>query len=464
MFYLHSIVQLSMNNISGSDLLQKFLDFIKKENLFKPTDKILLTVSGGLDSVVMAALFSQSNFNFSIAHCNFQLRSKESDADERFVKSLAKKYRVSFFTQKFTTELFAKENKFSIQEAARILRYDWFSHIRTKNNLSLIATAHHLDDNIETFFINLFRGTGISGLAGIQPISEDVVRPILFATRKEIEVFAKENKLKYREDSSNATDDYLRNKIRHHLTPVLKKLNPAFEKIMARTIHNLLFADHVFSNAIIDRAVQFTHQVNGMPYFSKKELQLLEFPEDYLYEFLSPFHFNGAQVREIWDCKQSGKIFYSNEFRVICDRDKIIFALKSEQDNLIHSIQQDQKTFNNKNFALKLKNVQLNDRKKFKLPSDNSVACLDSSLLSFPLILRKWKTGDSFFPLGMNHRKKLSDFFTDKKFSIAEKENVFVLLSGKDIVFILGHRIDDRYKVTDKTKKVFRIDYISNLK
>ncbi len=453
-----------MNNKLRSDLLEKFLDFIRKENLFQPADKILLTVSGGIDSMVMAELFYRSGFNFSIAHCNFQLRGKESDDDKRFVKSLAKKYHVGFFTKNFSTESFAKENKFSVQEAARIQRYDWFSEIRSERSLSYIATAHHLDDNIETFFINLFRGTGISGLAGMQPLNEDVIRPILFATRKEIEVFAKEKKLKYREDSSNVTDDYLRNKIRHHLTPVLKKLNPAFEKTMARTLHNLLFADHVFSNSIIDRAIQLTHQVNSMPYFSRKELQSLEFPEDYLYEFLSPFHFNAAQVGEIWNCKQSGKVFYSNEFRVICDRDKIIFALKSEPDDAIHSIHEDQKTFKAKNFSLQFKNILLNDKKKFKLPSDNSVACIDASLLSFPLLLRKWKNGDSFFPLGMSHRKKLSDFFTDKKFSIAEKENVNVLISDKDIVSILGHRIDDRYKVTGKTKKVFRINYLSNLK
>jgi tRNA(Ile)-lysidine synthase len=454
-----------MNKSSQTDLLKKFRDFISKEHLFQPKDKILLAVSGGIDSVVMAELFHRCKSDFSIVHCNFQLRGKESDADERFVKLLSKKYKVDFYSEKFSTKSIAKKNKLSIQEAARILRYDYFSGISQKKKIPFIATAHHLDDNIETFFINLLRGTGISGLAGIQPQTDDgIIRPLLFATRKEIEVFAKENKLTYREDSSNATDDYLRNKIRHHLLPVFKKLNSSFNKTTARTLHNIRFADHVFNMAIIDRAVQLSHEINGLPYFSRKELLAFEFSEDYLYEFLNPFHFNATQVKEIWECRQSGKVFYSDSFRVICDRDKIIIAINTTEEETVHSINSGQKIFDHKYFSLKLKNISLKEAGKFKPPSDSSVHCLDASLLNFPLVIRKWKTGDSFFPLGMNHHKKLSDFFTDNKFSVTEKEHAFVLLSGEDIVSILGHRIDNRYKITSQTKKVLRIDYLSHLK
>jgi tRNA(Ile)-lysidine synthase len=465
MFYLHDIQLLSMTKVPASDLLQYFSDFIKKEKLLSPTGKILLAVSGGLDSAVMAELFHRCSYDFSIAHCNFNLRGKESDSDEKFVKALANKYGVRFFLKRFLTESVAKKNKLSIQETARMLRYQWFSAIAIKNNYSFVATAHHLDDNIETFFINLLRGTGISGLAGISPLTDEkIIRPLLFATRKEIESFAKENKLKYREDSSNETDDYLRNKIRHHLVPVLKKINPAFHKTMGRTFRNMLFADHVFNLAIIDKTIRLSHLENGMPYFSRKELQSLEFPEDYLYEFLSPFHFNAAQVREIWESKQPGNVFYSNGFRVTCDRDKIIFSLKPEQDDAIYQIRKNRKTFSHKNFSLTFKTISLKGRSNFRIPSDQSVACLDAPLLRFPLTVRKWQAGDSFFPLGMNHRKKLSDFFIDKKFSLPEKENIFVLLSGEDIVSVLGHRVDNRYKVNDSTEKVLRIDYISKLK
>ncbi len=447
------------------DLLKKFTGFIRKENLFHPKDSILLTVSGGVDSIVMAELFHLAGFSFAIAHCNFQLRRKESNRDEKFVKELAKKYNVRFHSKKFSVESFAKKNKLSVQEAARDLRYDWFQELSIAHQYDFVATAHHLDDSIETFFINLLRGTGISGLTGIHPITEDgIIRPLLWVSKKEIESFAKGHKLKFRKDRSNETDDYLRNKIRHHLVPVFEKLNPSFGKTMSGTLHNIFFADHVFNKSILREVVKQTHQVNNMPYFSRKELRHLDYPVDYLYEFLSPFNFNAAQIEEIWDCKQSGKVFYSGHFRVICDRDKIIFALLHKQDDAVHSIRQGQKSFKHKNFILSFKTILINSRKKFKLPSDVHIACLDTSLLRFPLKLRRWKAGDFFYPLGMKHRKKLSDFLVDNKFSLSEKEKVYVLLSGDDIVCIPGHRIDDRYKITAGSKKVFRIDYLSNLK
>ncbi len=446
-------------------MINQFLTFIEKHKLFQPKDKILLAVSGGIDSIVMTELFQRAGFNYAIAHCNFQLRGKDSDEDEKFVHALAKKLRVQFFSKQFDTKKFSKENKFSIQQAARKLRYDWFEEIRQKNDCSFIATAHHLNDSIETFFINLFRGTGISGLTGINPSTEDeIIRPLLFATRNEIESFAKKNKIKHRLDRSNDSDDYLRNKIRHHLIPVLKKLSPSIDKTMARTFHNLLFADYVFNKAIITEAVHLTHEENGMPYFSRKELMRLGSPVDYLYEFLSPFDFNATQVEEIWDCKQSGKVFFANGFRVTCDRDKIIFGLKQKQDDSIHLIKKNQKSFRQNNFSLTFKTILLKKGKKFSPPPDSSISCLDVSLLEFPLSIRTWKPGDSFYPLGMKHRKKLSDFFTDHKFSLPEKENAYVLLSGNHIVCILGHRIDDRYKVTAQTKKVLRINYLSTHK
>ena len=446
------------------NLLQNFIHFIKKENLFKKNEPVLLTVSGGVDSIVMADLFHRAKFNFAIAHCNFQLRGNESDEDEKFVKAIAKKYRVEFFTIKFDTKKYAKNNKVSIQEAARNLRYDWFFRLLSERNFTCCATAHHLNDNMETFFINLLRGTGISGLAGIIPKTEDrIIRPLLFLTRKEIEHYAEEKKLKFRNDSSNLSDDYLRNKIRHHLVPVMEKLNASFEKTMARNLHNLQFAEYIYENSMIEEMVKHTHHTGGMPYFSRKELQRLNFPVDYLYEFLNPFHFNASQVQEIWDCNQSGKVFYSDSFRVVCDRDKIILALFRKTDDLIYPVKKGQKTFKHHSFSLRFKALPLTAKKPINLPADPAVSCLDLSLLRFPLTIRKWQAGDSFYPLGMKHRKKVSDFLVDNKFSLPEKEKVYVLLSGNDIVCIPGHRVDNRYKVSEDTKSVYCIDYLSNL-
>ena len=445
-------------------MLQPFLDYIEKNKLFPLKETVLLTVSGGIDSIVMTELFHRSKLNFAIAHCNFQLRGKDSDEDEKFVKGLAKKYKADFYSIRFDTKKFSKEKKLSLQEAARTLRYEWFSEIAKKNNYFCIATAHHLNDSIETFFINLLRGTGISGLTGIRAVNDDgIVRPLLFATRNQIEIFAKENNLPYREDHSNKSDDYLRNKIRHHLIPLLEKLNPSFEKTMANNLQNLIFTEHVFNSAIISNVIQFTHEENGSPYFSRKELKELEFPVDMLYEFLCPFNFNSSQVKEIWSCKQSGKVFYSGDFRVTCDRDKIFFGLHKKHDDETYLLKSGQKSIKGKNIRLKVKTISLKE-KNFVVPSEPAIACLDNSLLQFPMKVRKWKTGDWFHPLGMNHRKKVSDFLIDNKISLREKEKIYVLLTGDDIVSILGHRIDNRYKITAKTKKVLRIDYISTLK
>ncbi|MCX6291282.1 MAG: tRNA lysidine(34) synthetase TilS [Bacteroidetes bacterium] len=446
-------------------MLERFKEYIKEKNLVSPGKTVLLAVSGGADSVAMAELFHRAGINFHLAHCNFGLRGKESDRDEKFVRALAKKYKTEIHTRKFQTESYAKKNKLSIQEAARELRYDWFRELSLLHQYPSVATAHHLNDSIETFFINLLRGTGINGLSGINPDTDDgVIRPLLFASRKEIETFLSVSKLRYCEDSSNQEDHYLRNKIRHHLIPLFEKLNPSFEKTMAKNLQNIFFAEHVFNETIIETTMRLTHHVNGLPYFSRKELKQLDFPVEYLYEFLSPFHFNAAQVKEIWECKQSGKIFYTKNFRIVCDRDKIIFSILKKENEPEHFIAATMKSFNSTVFRLTIKTIPLEKEKKFSLPNDASISCLDMDMLRFPLELRKWKAGDFFYPLGMTHRKRLSDFMIDSKWSVPEKENVHVLVSGNDIVCILGHRIDDRYKVTGRTKKVFRIAYLSKLK
>ena len=447
------------------ELFQKFLAFVKYEKLFKKQEQVLLAVSGGMDSIVMTELFHKAKFNFAIAHCNFGLRGKESDADEQFVKALAKKYKVDFFSVRFETKMHAKEHGLSIQEAARDLRYEWFFNTMSKQKIDFCATAHHLNDSIETFFINLLRGTGISGLAGIIPITEDnLIRPLLFATRRDIENFVSETKLTYREDSSNHEDKYLRNRIRHHLMPLLEKMNPSYEKVMTRNLHNLQFAEYIYEKSMIEETINCTHHIGGMPYFSRRELRRLEFPVDYLYEFLNPFEFNAAQVQKVWDSKQSGKVFYTTNFRVVCDRDKIILQFHRKKDDGVYKIKTNQELFTHTNFKLHLSKTLLKSGKKFVIPANPEVSSLDLSLLKFPLKVRKWEAGDSFYPLGMKHRKKVSDFLVDNKFSLPEKDNVYVLLSENNLVCLLGLRIDNRYKVTAGTKKVYRIHYLSTLK
>jgi tRNA(Ile)-lysidine synthase len=446
------------------DLLQQFKEHIQREKLIARSDKILLAVSGGVDSVAMAELFHQAKINFGIAHCNFSMRRRDSDLDEKFVRLLAKKYDAEFYSMRFDTKQHAKQHKLSLQEAARDLRYDWFATLMEEKKYSCVATAHHLNDNIETFFINLLRGTGIAGLAGIQQKTEDgIIRPLLFASKRDIIQFAKNNQLHYREDSSNKTDDYLRNKIRHHLVPVFQKLNASFEKIMQRNIHHLNFTNVVFMQAMLDETIRMTHG-NGLSFFSRKELGKLEMPADHLYEFLSPFGFNGTQVSDIWNCNTSGKAFYSGNFRVLCDRDKIIFVFHREKKNESVQILASMKSLKLEDFTLKISSINLSKQKTFSVAKDPAISLLDKDMLKFPLTLRKWKAGDTFQPLGMKNRKKISDFLVDNKISIPEKELVHVILSGVDIVCILGHRIDERFKITPQSRNVYRIDYLSKLK
>jgi tRNA(Ile)-lysidine synthase len=278
---------------------KKFVEFLEKEDLLKEDSSVLLAVSGGIDSVVMVDLFHRAKVNFAIAHCNFQLRGKESDNDEKFVEQLAKKYSVTFFSTKFDTKKFGKTNKLSIQEAARKLRYEWFEEICKKHNIDSIATAHHLNDSIETFFINLVRGTGIEGLKGIPIKNGRIIRPLIIFTRKKIEAYAKKKKLKFREDSSNKEDVYLRNKIRHQLIPLLNKLNPKFEAIMEQTMNNLGFPIEIFSKEVLKTFSRHFEEENKSLTASISQIKTLPHPAQYLYYMLKPMNFNAETSEEI---------------------------------------------------------------------------------------------------------------------------------------------------------------------
>lgn len=450
-------------------MLNLLNSYITKEKLFSKTDRILLTVSGGLDSIVLCELFHKAGFKFGIAHCNFQLRGDESDGDESFVEELAEKYNVRFHSASFDTSTFAKKNKVSIQVAARQLRYQWFDEIREQFDYKYIATAHHQNDSIETFFINLIRGTGIAGLHGILPKQNKIIRPLLFSTREQIEVFAKKGKLKHREDSSNASDKYVRNKIRHQLIPLLKELNANIERTISEDIQRLSDTEKIYKKEIDSKRSKIIKEEKGSIRISIKELKKLEPLETYLFEFLYPLGFNSATVNEIIASlnNQSGKKFISATYRLIKDRDFLIiepyqvsgikYQVSGQKKEAKYSIKKSQKKITVENFEILCSSV---NAKNHKLKVSDNIANIDFNKLHFPLEIRKWEKGDVFYPLGMKGKKKLSDFFIDKKLSIPQKENTWLLTSNNQIVWVIGLRMDERFKITDKTSKIYSIQQV----
>lgn len=449
-------------------MLVEFKAFVKKEFALTPSplgragEKCLLTVSGGVDSIVMCDLFHKAGFSFGIAHCNFKLRGKESDDDKKFVAELASKYKVPFWWKSFNTKPYAAKKKISIQMAARELRYEWMKRLARDKKYSFIATAHHLDDSIETFFINILRGTGIAGLQGVPVKQGMIIRPILFANKHMIREHAEKEKLVWREDSSNLTDKYLRNNIRHHLIPSLKKLNTGFEKTITRELSYFKDAAEIFKKFIEEKKKDIMVEEGKNILLNIKKLKNSGHAETILHELLRAYDFTPETTELIAKrmYTTAGKKFLSPTYRLIKDRDFLILtpknAAEAEKELLI---KKNQTEFEGTGLHLKiesfpgnLKNVK--DTKK-------AIAYFDEALLSFPLKVRKWKPGDSFQPLGMNGKKKLSDFFIDNKMSLSDKENVHVMESGGKIIWVIGHRIDDRYKVFPRTKRLLKVSVLS---
>ncbi len=435
-------------------MLQSFLHHIHKQQLFDPSDRILLTVSGGVDSIVMCELFHKAGIDFGIAHCNFQLRGDESNGDETFVEQLAEKYNVSFHSATFDTNAFTKKNKLSVQVAARQLRYEWFESIRRQYNYTYIATAHHRDDSVETFLINIIRGTGIAGLHGILPKQGKIIRPLLFTNKEEISAFAKKHTLNYREDSSNASDNYLRNKIRHAIIPLLQELNPAIGKNIEGDIERLRNVELIYKKEIEKKRKKIIVTEGKTETILIKELLKLNPLETYLYEFLKPYHFNGDAVENIIRAMDgaSGKQFLSDTHRLVKDRNVLLIeALQTTEEKI--SIAKKTKAIDLNGQQLTFKTSALDA--KFKIPHSKNSAAMDLEKLTFPLMIRKWEKGDAFQPIGMKGKKKLSDFFINLKLSLLDKEKVQLLISDNKIVWVIGYRMDERFKITEKTSKVF---------
>jgi len=436
-------------------VLEQFLNHIDQNDLCDKSDSVLLAVSGGVDSMAMMYLFREAGFRIGVAHCNFQLRGKESDGDEEFVRLVCKELGVPFFSKRFETEAFAWENTLSIQMAARDLRYAWFEELLIKNAYRCLATGHHFDDSIETILLNLTRGSATDGLAGIPVKNGNVIRPLLFATRKQIEKYAAAKGLVWREDLSNMTDDYQRNFVRHQVVPKLKELNPSLEVTWKSGIEKIYGDLALIHYAFEDWKQKFTTE--SIDRITIQKNAFLNFPRSasLLWRYIKGFGFNFEQSKEIISSLngQPGKRFFSSSHLLVVDRDLLIVTIIQHDWNEV-SIKQGQTQFQLGPWRL---SMELNHR----LPDifNENEAYVDESLLDFPLTWRKWKAGDVFFPLGMEHKKKLSDFFIDKKVSIADKELVTVLESEGKIVWVAGHRIDDRFKVTSKTASVLKFSF-----
>jgi len=440
-------------------MLSDFITFIKVENLVGQTTRTLLAVSGGVDSVVMVDLFHRAGLSFDIAHVNFQLRGGESDRDELFVRSLAEKYSIQVFVKHFETAKYARNHKISIQVAARQLRYEWFDELLLKHGYDRVATAHHLDDQVETFLINLARGTGIAGLHGIPIQQGKIIRPVMFTWRKEIEAYAKVNNLDFVQDSSNLSTKYIRNRLRHKVIPQLEFINPAFRQELTQTIGFIRDAEAIYRQTIEQKRKEIFHQEGNRIYINADRFFTLKPLTSWAFELLSPFGFNLANIRDITGLADSipGKEVLSPSHRLIKDRDQLILISRLiEDEESAYMITARDIEHGSIKTAVNLRFEILH-----KIPAEfddpGNSACFDLDNLDFPLVLRKWQRGDFFYPLGMSKRKKLSDFFIDQKFSRIEKEKQWLLCSGENIIWVIGHRIDDHFKITSSSKKILKI-------
>ena len=443
------------------DLLYRFIQFIKDENLFQKNDQLLLAVSGGVDSVVLCELCYKAGFNFAIAHCNFQLRGEESERDEQFVQQLGAKYGAVVHLKRFNTITIAATEKKSIETKARELRYQWFHELlNLPDHLPshYILTAHHADDNIETVVMNFFRGTGIAGVRGMLPKQGKIIRPLLFARRKELEDFVKKSQLDFVTDSTNAANDYTRNYFRNEIIPLVKKVFPEAEENVLKNIRRFAETEFIYEQSIQQQKKKLLEQKGNEFHIPVLKLLKIKPLVTVVYEIIKDFSFTAHQTKEVINLlkSESGKYVQSVTHRILKNRNWLIITpvKADEASNILIEA-----TDNKIEFPKGVLNIQTNTNSNFKLQVSNLSAQLDAAQIKFPLLLRKWKQGDYFYPLGMTKKKKLSRFFIDQKLSLIEKENAWVIEMDKKILWIVGMRIDDRFKITPQTKDVLMFHY-----
>lgn len=421
--------------------LNKVQQYIRENHLFTTSQKILVAISGGADSVSLLRILLSLGYTCEAAHCNFRLRGEESDRDEYFVKQLCKQLHIPLHVTCFNTAQMAKRQRISIEMAARELRYAWFEKLRIEVKADVIAVAHHMDDSVETFLLNLLRGTGINGLRGIRPKNGHIVRPLLCLSRQDIINYLKEIAQPYVTDRTNLQDEYTRNKIRLNLIPLMEEINPSFKATIIKTATHLNEASKVYHKGIAEGANRVCTP-NGI---CITKLLQEPAPEALLFELLYPQGFNASQISDIFHSLhgQSGRIFISPQAQIIKDRNFLLWKSHTEND---------------RKPVLKIEEYIYSPN--FTIPKDKTIACIDADKITYPLTLRKWEQGDTFIPFGMKGKKKVSDYLTDHKFSLLQKEQQWVLCSGKDIVWLIGERSDNRFRIDEHTRKVLCIQII----
>ncbi len=441
-------------------MIEAFKTFVSQQHLFSPQDSVLLAVSGGIDSVVMADLFAQANYCFAIAHVNFRLRGEASEADEAFVRTLADQYGVPCYVQAFDTQAESQQSGSSVQMTARSLRYDWLQLLAKERKFACVATAHQKNDVFETLLFNLTKGTGIAGLHGIPVKTRLLIRPLLFATRTDIAQYARQRPLSWREDASNLSVKYARNRIRLEVMPALLKINPNLLHTLDDTLERMQGAEKVLQHYVKQIKAESLQKIGQDIFISLTALQKAEALPVVLAELLKPYDFPYAQVKTIAGFIQNassatGKRFTSARYVLNIDRTHLIISPAEASGRYAAYLEKDthQLTLDDHRRLV----CQVAEASTYKLPADPAIAALDLEKLTFPLQIRSWQEGDRFYPLGMQGKKKLSDFMIDRKIPLNLKDRILVLLSSDAIAWVVGHRIDERFKITKATKQVFQI-------
>jgi tRNA(Ile)-lysidine synthase len=449
------------------DLLHRFTQHINQAfpSISPKNARLILAVSGGADSVVLTDLMHKNGYDFWLAHCNFQLRGEESTGDEKFVKTLADKYGKEFKLQTFDTVAFAKKEKLSVEGVARKLRYDWFEKLRQtrieQNKISLIVTGHHADDNIETLLMKFFRGTGIKGLTGIADVQKDlhIIRPLLHFSKEEILCYAKENGLEFVTDSTNLQNDYTRNYFRNELIPKLKTVYPKVENNLLNNLERFKEIEILYDESIQQKKSSLLEQTEQGIAISCMKLEKMPAMKTIVREIVKDFGFSAAQTGEIVKLLHSdtGSYIASSTHRIVKARKKIIITPLASKASFCISIDKDETPIIFPNGKLTLKKIDYTSTDK--IPNDENIAMLDAKNIDFPLLLRKRKPGDYFYPLGMSKKQKLSKFLIAQKLSLPEKENVWILESKGKVLWVAGYRIDNRFKITNNTKEILKISF-----
>jgi len=440
---------------------QKVQTYIQKHQLLSQNKPVIVGVSGGTDSAALLHILISLGYNCIAAHCNFHLRMEESIRDDEFVRNLAHSYSIPFYKVDFNTIEYAKTNKISIEMAARDLRYEWFNELLIKTNAQATAVAHHADDSIETMLMNLVRGTGLRGIAGIASRNQNVVRPLLCCTRLELEKYLVEKGLEHVEDTSNAANEYVRNQFRNELLPLLIEFNPSARQNLYNSVQNLEGNLAIYQQAIEQIRQQI---VDIKPDEIRMNIdiimQQIHIPT-VMHELLSPYHFSSSTIEQITEHLEgeSGRVFYSETHRLVKDRKYLIINAKGLNEQKSFFISQKENELIDP-IHLSINDIQVTT--DFSPSKSKDCVHIDAAKVEFPLQLRRWNEGDWFYPFGMNQKKKLSDFFIDNKYTLIEKEQTWLLVSNNDIVWIVGQRLDNRFRVNENTKEILEIRLISH--